>query len=206
MYSSFRIYIFNLLLLFALFTNCILVSRSELSSPSTLNDGKVLKHYKKVSIKVIYIPEKDDHAYNLEEDEQKNREETWTQLLVSAYEDSGLFREVTISSDGDLKVQIKIVESQAEDRGLDYTFSKGWGFRPYREEGSFAMSTDFYNAKGELLGSVDLTEKYDYYYQIFFIFLMPFYSSGGEYERLGRFMGLKTLDRALSKEIFIPKK
>ncbi|WP_244280600.1 hypothetical protein [Leptospira saintgironsiae] len=183
-----------------------MVSRSELSSPSTLNDGKVLKHYKKVSVKVIYIPEKDDHAYNLEEDEQKNREETWTELLISAYEDSGLFREVATSPDGDLKVQIKIVESQAEDRGLEYTFSKGWGFRPYREEGSFAMSTDFYNSKGELLGSVDLVEKYDYYYQIFFIFLMPFYSSGAEYGRLGRFMGLKTLDRALSKEIFFPKK
>ncbi|WP_232420966.1 hypothetical protein AB3N61_12845 [Leptospira sp. WS58.C1] len=183
-----------------------MVSRSELSLPSSLNEGKVLKHYKKVSLKVIYIPEKDDHAYNLEEEEQKSREEIWTNLLVSAYEDSGLFREVVTSSGGDLKVQIKIVESQAEDRGMDYTFSKGWGFRPYREEGSFSMSTDFYNSKGELLGSVDLTEKYDYYYQIFFIFLMPFYSQDGEYEKLGRFMGLKTLDRALFKEIFIPKK
>ncbi|EMK00797.1 hypothetical protein LEP1GSC192_1915 [Leptospira sp. B5-022] len=206
MYSTFRIYIFHLILLSALFTNCILVSRSELSLPSSLNEGKVLKHYKKVSLKVIYIPEKDDHAYNLEEEEQKSREEIWTNLLVSAYEDSGLFREVVTSSGGDLKVQIKIVESQAEDRGMDYTFSKGWGFRPYREEGSFSMSTDFYNSKGELLGSVDLTEKYDYYYQIFFIFLMPFYSQDGEYEKLGRFMGLKTLDRALFKEIFIPKK
>ncbi|MEI7013706.1 hypothetical protein [Leptospira licerasiae] len=206
MYSSFRIYPFYLLPLFALFANCIIVSRSELSSPSIVNEGKVLKYYKKVSIKVIYIPEKDDHAYNLEEEEQKNREETWTELLVSAYEDSGLFREVSTSSDGDLKVQIKIVESQAEDRGIEYAFSKGWGFRPYREEGSFAMSTDFYNSKGELLGSVDLTETYDYYYQVLFIFLAPFYSPGGEYERLGRFMGLKTLDRALSKEIFIPKK
>ncbi|PJZ75717.1 hypothetical protein [Leptospira neocaledonica] len=206
MYSSFRIYTFHLLLLTVLFTNCILVSRSELSFPSTLNEGKALKHYKKVSIKVIYIPEKDDHAYNLEEEEQENREATWTNLLVSAYEDSGLFREVVTSSDGDLKVQIKIVESQAEDRGMDYTFSRGWGFRPYREEGSFAMSTDFYNSKGELLGSVDLTEKYDYYYQVFFLFLMPFYSPGGEYERLGRFMGLKTLDRAVSEAIFTPKK
>ncbi|MEI1279712.1 hypothetical protein V6Z05_15385 [Leptospira venezuelensis] len=206
MYSTFRIYIFYLLLLSGFFANCIIVSRSELSTPSALNEGKVLKHYKKVSLKVIYIPEKDDHAYNLEEEEQKNREESWTNLLISAYEDSGLFREVGTSVDGDLKVQIKIVESQAEDRGIDYAFSKGWGFRPYREEGSFAMSTDFYNAKGELLGSVDLTETYDYYYQILFIFLSPFYSPSGEYERLGRFMGLKTLDRALSKEIFIPRK
>ncbi|TGL61416.1 hypothetical protein [Leptospira sarikeiensis] len=207
MRSAFRIYTyFSLLLFFTIFKNCVLVSRMEFSGPSSLNEGQTLKHYKKASLKVIYIPEKDDTVYNLEEEEQKEREETWTGTLLSAYEDSGLFREVTSTPDGDLKIQIKIVESQAEYRGIEYVFSKGWGFRPYREEGAFSMSTDFYDSKGNLLGSVDLTEKYDFYYQVFFIFLAPFYSPGNEYEKLGRYMGLKTLDLALSKQIFTPKK
>ncbi|TGK62676.1 hypothetical protein EHQ27_19215 [Leptospira wolffii] len=197
MYSYFRIFLFLFAVFFA--NGCILLTNGDFSGIRDRFSESEFFPYKRLSLRILYIPEKNDIIFNLSEEEQQEREQEWKKILSSAYRNSGLFEEVVLDEPGDIEMRIKIVEVEAEDRNFSYLISKGYGFAPYREEGSFLMSSDFYNSEGVHLGSVDLSEKYEYYYQVLFVFLMPFYYPSGEYEKLVENMGLKTLQQALSK-------
>ncbi len=204
MYSRFRIFFFSAtLLFFSQLNSCIVLTKTDFSDLPIRFAENVSFPYKKLSLRVMYIPEKNDIIFNLNEEEQQEREEEWKKNLISSYRDSGLFEDIVSEEEeeeeGDLQIRIKVVELDAEDRDFSYLISKGYGFVPYREEGSFMMSSDFYDSSGNHLGSIDLHEKYEFYYQVLFVFLMPFYYPSGEYEDLIKHMSLKTLQNAISK-------
>lgn len=201
MHSSFRIYFLSAVLFFSIVSwDCIVLTQGDFSEiPDRFTEAS--PPYRKLSLRVLYIPEKNDAIFNLNEEEQQEREDLWKKTLISTFQNSGLFQEVALDEPGDLEMRIKIVEVEAEDRNPSYLLSKGYGFVPYREEGSFLISCDFYNASGVHLGSVDQNEKYEYYYQFLFVFLMPFYFPSGEFESLIENMALKSLKVAISKGI-----
>ncbi|TGJ98919.1 hypothetical protein EHQ53_11010 [Leptospira langatensis] len=181
--------------------NCIVLTHADPSKLSS-NENQVRSAYKNASLQVMYVPAKGDSLYHLEEEEQADRQGEWKDLFLSVCEDSELFQSVSFEERADIQIRVKVVEQEAENRSIGYLLSKGYGFRPYREEGSFLVSTDFYDSEGNHLGSVDLSEKYEYYYQIFFLFLMPFYLPSWEYDSLARYMAVKTLQTAQAQGIF----
>ncbi|TGK07923.1 hypothetical protein EHO59_07460 [Leptospira semungkisensis] len=181
--------------------NCIMLTQADYSKLSN-QENQTPSFYKRATLQVMYVPTKNDSLHQLDEEENTDRQEEWKKIFLSACEDSELFQSVSFEERADIQIRVKIVEQEAENRTIGYFLSKGYGFRPYREEGSFLVSTDFYDSEGNHLGSVDLSEKYEYYYQIFFLFLMPFYLPSWEYDGLARYMAAYTLQTARSQGIF----
>ena len=106
----------------------------------------------------------------------------WSEQVVDAYRDSGLFSEVeTGMSDTDLKAEIKIVDHNERNLGLTFLTGLTLYLIPSRGTDEFIVKTTIKNKDGKTLCMYEMSEKIASWVQMFLIFAMPFHYPASVY-------------------------
>jgi hypothetical protein len=126
----------------------------------------------------------------------------WRKQVEETYVDSGLFASVLESgSPTDLRAEVRISDVGRWSRPLAIVSGLTLYLIPCSGVERFSMRTDFKNADGDLLVSVERSDSVTYWQQMFLVFALPFEMPDTVTRGLLRDLARATLEEAQAKGV-----
>ena len=99
----------------------------------------------------------------------------WRESTEQAYKESNQFSTVLPeTAAADIRAEVKIVDSGNPNVGLAFISGLTMTLIPAKATDNFAVHTDFKNAQGDVLASIERRDHVDTWIQLFMVFVMPF--------------------------------
>jgi hypothetical protein len=135
-------------------------------------------------------------------DAPPNMVANWQQWTEATYRDSALFSAVVDPTfPSDLRSEVRVVDTGNANPALAFISGLTLTLLPAKASDRVTLHTEFKNAKGELLATIEKSESLDTWIQLFLVFAMPFHLPKSEVRELFAELNRATLAEAHAQGI-----